>query len=122
MAAELTRLTHKIAIQLHLVAKSCNICSSRSRRPVRKFLDTPSWSISTSHSMLLHLGSLDSRKLNQRMNESVNQSVDVILVRMLLKSMLDVSNAAHTVFIGYDRSSEHSIETQKKSHAIRRSF
>jgi hypothetical protein len=40
MAAKLTRLTHKIAIQLHLVAESCNICSSRSRRPVRKFLDT----------------------------------------------------------------------------------
>jgi len=41
MAAELTRLTHKIAIQLHLVAASCTICSSRSRRPVRKLLDTP---------------------------------------------------------------------------------
>jgi hypothetical protein len=40
MAAKLTRLTHKIAIQLHLVAKSCIICSSRSRRPVRKLLDT----------------------------------------------------------------------------------
>jgi hypothetical protein len=42
MAAKLARLTHKIAIQLHLVAESCNICSSRSRRPVRKLLDTPS--------------------------------------------------------------------------------
>jgi hypothetical protein len=40
MAAKLTRLTHKIAIQLHLVAESCTICSSRSRRPVRKLLDT----------------------------------------------------------------------------------
>jgi len=28
MAAKLTRLTHKIMIQLHLVAKSCTICSS----------------------------------------------------------------------------------------------
>jgi hypothetical protein len=27
MAAKLTRLTHKIAIQLHLVAQSCTICS-----------------------------------------------------------------------------------------------
>jgi len=27
MAAKLTRLTHKIAIQLHLVADSCTICS-----------------------------------------------------------------------------------------------
>jgi hypothetical protein len=32
-----------IAIQLHLVAESCTICSSRSRRPVRKLLDTPSY-------------------------------------------------------------------------------
>jgi hypothetical protein len=31
MAAKLTRLTHKIAIQLHLVAESCTICSSRSK-------------------------------------------------------------------------------------------
>jgi hypothetical protein len=40
MAAKLTRLTHKIAIQLHPVAESCTIFSSRSRRPVRKLLDT----------------------------------------------------------------------------------
>jgi hypothetical protein len=43
MAAKLTRLTHKIAIQLHPVAESCTICSSRSRRPVRELLDTPSY-------------------------------------------------------------------------------
>jgi hypothetical protein len=43
MAAKLTRLTHKIAIQLHLVAESCTICSSRSSRPVRKRLDTHSY-------------------------------------------------------------------------------
>jgi len=42
MVLKLTRLTHKIAIQLHLVAKICTICSLRSRRPVRKLLDTPS--------------------------------------------------------------------------------
>jgi hypothetical protein len=42
-AAKLTRVTHKIAIQLHLVAESCTICSSRSRRPVPKLLDTPSY-------------------------------------------------------------------------------
>jgi hypothetical protein len=36
MAAKLTRLTHKIAIQLHLVADSCTICSSRSRWPVQE--------------------------------------------------------------------------------------
>jgi hypothetical protein len=43
MEATLTRLTHKIAIQLHLVAESYTICSSRSRRPIRKLLDTPSY-------------------------------------------------------------------------------
>jgi hypothetical protein len=43
MAAKLTRLAHKIAIQLHLVAESCTICCSRPRRPVLKILDTPSY-------------------------------------------------------------------------------
>jgi hypothetical protein len=43
MAAKLTRLTHKIAIQLHLAADSWTICTSRSGRPVRKLLDTPSY-------------------------------------------------------------------------------
>jgi len=42
MAAKLTRLTYKIAIQLHLAAESYTICSSRSGRSVRKLLDTPS--------------------------------------------------------------------------------
>jgi hypothetical protein len=44
MTAKLTRLTHKIAIQLHLVAESCTIFSSVFRQPVRKLLDTPSYS------------------------------------------------------------------------------
>jgi hypothetical protein len=44
MAAKLTGLTHKIAIQLHLVTESCTICSPRSWRPVWKLLDTPSHS------------------------------------------------------------------------------
>jgi len=43
MAAKLTRLTHKIAAQLHLEAESYTICSSRSRRQVQKLLDTPSY-------------------------------------------------------------------------------
>jgi hypothetical protein len=42
MAAKLARLAHKIVIQLHLVAESSTICSSRSWQPVRKLLDTPS--------------------------------------------------------------------------------
>jgi hypothetical protein len=43
MAAKLTRMSQIIAIQLHLAAKSCTICSSRSRRQVLKLLDTPSY-------------------------------------------------------------------------------
>jgi len=37
MAAILT----KVVIQLHLVAESSIICSTRSRRPVRKLVNTP---------------------------------------------------------------------------------
>jgi len=40
MAAKLTRLTHKIEIQLYLVAESHNTCSSHSRQPAQKLLDT----------------------------------------------------------------------------------
>jgi hypothetical protein len=43
MTSKLTRLTQIIAMQLHLVAESCTIFSSPSRRPVRKPLDTPSY-------------------------------------------------------------------------------
>jgi len=43
MTAKFTRLNHNITIQPHTVAESCSICSSRSRRAVRKLLDTPSY-------------------------------------------------------------------------------
>jgi hypothetical protein len=43
MAAKLNRLTHQIAIEMYLVAESCAIYSSRTRRPVGKLLDTPSY-------------------------------------------------------------------------------
>jgi len=43
MAAKLSRMTHKIAIQLHLLAESRTTCSYRSRWPVRKLLDTYSY-------------------------------------------------------------------------------
>jgi len=66
MAAKLTRLTHKIATQLHLVADSCNSCNSCSRRPVRKLLDTFSYvecmaEIEISHKILF--GKLELQKL-----------------------------------------------------------
>jgi len=41
--AKLTRMIHKIVIQLHLVVESYTICSSHSRWPVQKLLDTPSY-------------------------------------------------------------------------------
>jgi len=53
MAAKLTRLTHKIAIQLHPMAESCTICNSRSRWPVRKHLATPSYTISLRYILIL---------------------------------------------------------------------
>jgi len=45
MVAKLTRFTHKIVIQLHLVAESCTICSSHYKWPVWKLTDIPSYSI-----------------------------------------------------------------------------
>jgi hypothetical protein len=66
MVAKLTRLTHKIAIQLHLVADSCTTCSSRCRRPVRKLLVTPSYffskvTFSTEDFNKVHAGRLTRR-------------------------------------------------------------
>jgi hypothetical protein len=43
MVTKLTRLIHKIAIELHLVTDSCTICSSRTWRPVRNLLNTLSY-------------------------------------------------------------------------------
>jgi hypothetical protein len=52
MAAKLTRLTHKIAIQLHVVAESCTICSSLSRLPVQLHVVAESCTICSSLSRL----------------------------------------------------------------------
>jgi len=41
MVVKLTRLTHKILIQLHLVAESCTICSSCSSWAVQKLYVHP---------------------------------------------------------------------------------
>jgi hypothetical protein len=43
MAAKFIRLTHEVAIQLHLPAESCTICGSCSRLPVWKLLAIPSY-------------------------------------------------------------------------------
>jgi len=47
MAAKTTRLIYKIALQLRLMAESYTVCSSRSRRPVRKLLDTLKYVVCT---------------------------------------------------------------------------
>jgi len=57
MVAKLTRLTHKIAIQLHVVAESCTICSFHSRQPVQKLLKTPLYHKSRMAFPLLHFKS-----------------------------------------------------------------
>jgi hypothetical protein len=60
VAAKLTKLTHKIAIQLHPVAESCTICSSSSRWPVRKLLGTPSYIIFDLRLLFMEITSCDS--------------------------------------------------------------
>jgi hypothetical protein len=55
MALILTRLTHKIAIKLHLVAESYTTCISRFRRPVWELLDTPSSTLVYSISYLAYV-------------------------------------------------------------------
>jgi len=54
MAAELTILTHKMVIQLHILAESYTIYSSRSRRPVRKLFDTARL-LKSAHSLPIHM-------------------------------------------------------------------
>jgi len=43
MVVKVARLTDKISMQLHLVAESCTICSSRTGEPVQKLLVTSSY-------------------------------------------------------------------------------
>jgi hypothetical protein len=45
MAVKVTGLSHKIAIQLHLVAESSTVCSSRSRWSIWKLFDTVSYTV-----------------------------------------------------------------------------
>jgi hypothetical protein len=83
MAAKLTRLTHKIAIQLHLVAESCTICSSRSRRPVRKLLVTPSYL-----TVLKILYVCETRKLTYRYKYEYSMIKGVSLQRIFLQQLV----------------------------------
>jgi hypothetical protein len=65
--------THKIAIQLHLMAESFIICSSRSRWPVRKLVDTPSYIICTEyHCRVINTPGLDFRPKTQVIETEVS--------------------------------------------------
>jgi len=57
IAVKHTRLTHKIVIQLHLVAESCTICSCRSMWPVQKLLVKPSYFLRVDHAVY-HSGNM----------------------------------------------------------------
>jgi hypothetical protein len=58
-AAKLTRLTHRITTQLHLVAETWTVCSSGSRRPVRNFWIRP-------HTLKCNSSWLPTIKLHQK--------------------------------------------------------
>jgi hypothetical protein len=93
MAAKFTRLTHKIAIQPHLVAESCILCSSRSRRPVRKLLDRPSCIIELSlwcvfNEIELHIGTQGVYTFNNL------RKVDLCLQKMNIKAK-EISQKTH---------------------------
>jgi len=84
MAAKITRLIHKIAIQLHLVSMSCTICSSRSRRPVRKLLDTPSYISECRpkkvYPQILTTHPVDTMSSNNRVNYFLSSATDSYLI------------------------------------------
>jgi len=63
VAEKFTKLCHKTVIKLHLVAESCTICSSRSRRPVRKLLNTPSYIFPLTQKSLIPLNCRKMMKL-----------------------------------------------------------
>jgi len=91
MAAKPTRLTHKTAIQLHPMAKSCTICSSCSRQPVWKLLDTPLYNLHCFCVNLFHLWhkwplwklSVDWYEVISIFNYSNSLSLDVCKVHYL---------------------------------------
>jgi hypothetical protein len=84
MAAKLTRMTHKIAIQLHLVAQSCTSCSSCSRRPVRKLLDTPSYVLELSWRLTTMKSPRAISCFRLLYETDVSRTISVIIVRDLI--------------------------------------
>jgi hypothetical protein len=70
MATNLNRLAHKI--------ESCTICSSRSRRPVQKILDTPSYTGAMFLVLLLSVYSADPSSIIRKNVDFPTQTRDDI--------------------------------------------
>jgi len=78
--AKLTTLTHKIVIQQHLVAESCTICSSCSRQPTWKLLDTPSYF--PKHCVYKHLYLCSSPRVRDHI---ISQAVKMHVLKKAIK-------------------------------------
>jgi len=83
------KLTYKIAIQLHPVAKDCTICSSRSRRPLRKLLNTLSYFVIFNINMTF----IDVTRFSTP-GEKNYQSIPIFVTNML---NLKTNVAAHNI-------------------------
>jgi hypothetical protein len=82
MAAKPTRLTQKIAIQLYLVEENCATCSSCSRWPVRKLLNTPSYihfSSSSSSSLCRSIHCLYRNYWHCTLHTKIHQAVGILV-------------------------------------------
>jgi hypothetical protein len=98
MAAKLTILTHKIAIQLHVVAESCTICCSRSRRPVQKLSDTPSYVVTFVQCVLCTKNSI---KMCYKTKDSlVNHIMNLKWLKCMLVILCGFMSPPHGAFSG----------------------
>jgi hypothetical protein len=100
MAAKLTRLAHKIAIQLHLVAESCTICSSLSRRPVLKLLDTTSYTLTTINIRWEATQRIMAAKLNRLTHKIAIQLYVVTEMVLRYRNSLSVWRMLHFEYLG----------------------
>jgi len=98
MAAKLTRLTHKLAIKLHLVADSCTI--SHSRRPVRKLSDTPLHSSIWIICLLFHVILSQMIHCNQTKTDCSNVTCDAAS-SPYRNAALDVKSNVTSFLIGW---------------------
>jgi len=91
MVAKLTRLTHKVAMQLHLVVESCSICSSHSRQSVWKLMGTPSYKaphyVAFSTLMLLPPSQVHIFSLDTLYGTNICRKFVVLVLLLLLLSL-----------------------------------